>query len=77
MESAQGGSGEGGSQLPPITYFSLFSGQFLEELSKFSPPSYKLRTEKQGSSKRKRGAVEGWKPEERRGLAAWVEGKIP
>lgn len=35
-ESVQGGCGEGASQLPPITYFSLFSGQFLEELSKFS-----------------------------------------
>lgn len=35
-ESAQGRCGEGASQLPSITYFSLFSGQFLEELSKFS-----------------------------------------
>ncbi|XP_019489929.1 PREDICTED: myelin-oligodendrocyte glycoprotein isoform X2 [Hipposideros armiger] len=46
-------------------------GQFLEELSKFSPPSCKLRTKQQGSGKRKRGAGEGWKPEERRG---WLHG---
>lgn len=33
----------GASHLLLITYFSLFSGQFLEELSKFSSLSYKLR----------------------------------
>lgn len=42
----------GAGHLPPVTYFSLFSGQFLEELSKFFPPSSKLKTKKQESSKR-------------------------
>ncbi|XP_070100459.1 myelin-oligodendrocyte glycoprotein isoform X6 [Equus przewalskii] len=36
-------------------------GQFLEELRKFSFPSYKLRTKNQESSKRKRRAIEGSK----------------
>jgi hypothetical protein len=39
---------EGGNHLPRIpTCFSLFAGQFLEELSKFSSLSYKLRTKSQ------------------------------
>lgn len=38
----------GGSHLPLIIYlFLLFAGQFLEELSKFSSLSYKLRTKSQ------------------------------
>lgn len=46
----------GVSHLPLITYFSLFSGQFLEELSKFSSLSYKLRAKKK---KKKQGKQQG------------------
>lgn len=48
----------GASHFLLITYFSLFSGQFLEELSKFSSLFYKLRAkERESSSKGKRGLL--------------------
>lgn len=59
-KSPQGGCGEGAGNFPPITCFSLFSGQFLEELSKFSSP-YKLRTKKQESRKEEEGRYQGIK----------------
>lgn len=58
----------GASHLPLITYFSLFSGQFLEELSKFSSIFYKLRAkEKESSSKGKRGLLRDQNPRGKEG----------
>ena len=58
----------GASHLLLITYFSLFSGQFLEELSKFSSICYKLRAkEKESSSKGKRGLLRDQNPRGKEG----------
>lgn len=42
-----------------------FSGQFLEELSKFSSICYKLRAKRKGSNKGKRGLLRDQNPRER------------
>ena len=73
----------GVSHLPLITYFSLFSGQFLEELSKFSSLSYKLRAkkkkqkqkQKRGKQQGEEGAIEGSKSQRkgRAGEPGWRE----
>lgn len=66
----------GASHLPLITYFSLFSGQFLEELSKFSSLSYKLKAkDREQQQQGEEGATEGSKSKRKgRGWQAWVEG---
>lgn len=64
----------GAGHLPPVTYFSLFSGQFLEELSKFFPPSYKLKTKNRKATKE--WGHEAWKGQRKGGLGCTGEGTL-